>query len=181
LKLFLIFIFSGVSIYFLFKLGLYIYRPFYLEKVVREIQSKFDNFQALLDKDIETAVENFEKWQSGDKAMRFHYNEDGIREKISKAQSLKRHEQEVNEKFIRLRERYIHNYKILAEAIIYYKKYLDVRLKQYTNASVFVNALTCGAITFEEFTASAFETKIVVDESEKQLDDLLEGKGKLLF
>jgi hypothetical protein len=41
MKLFLLLTFIGASVYFLLKLAVVIYRPFYLDKLLREIERKF--------------------------------------------------------------------------------------------------------------------------------------------
>jgi hypothetical protein len=46
-------------------------------------------------------------------------------------------------------------------------------LQQRQNAGVAANALTLGAISFDEFVAAAKETKIALEENERKLDILL--------
>ncbi len=175
MNLVLIIVLSGIVIYFLLKIGLYIYRPFFVAKLISDIQSKYDKLQVMLDKDIELAVENLKKWESEDGFFRDHSSESELKERIAEAKASKTHGQKVNEKFIRLRERFIGNPKRLSEAILSYKRYLEVKLKQRQAASIFTNAVTSGVITFEEFLASANETMIILDECEKRLDMLLDS------
>ena len=175
MNLLLIVVLSGTAIYFLLKIGLYIYRPFLVAKLVRDIQSKYDKLQVMFNKDIELAVENLKQWESGDKVIKLSYRESELKENIIKANASKIHNQKVNEKFIRLRERFIGNPKSLSDAIASYKRYLEVKLQQKQDAFIFTNALTSGAMTFEEFQASANETMILLDECEKRLDILLDG------
>jgi hypothetical protein len=176
MKIFLIIVIAGFAIYLLLKIALYIYRPFYLATLLREIQSKYDNFMIILNKDIESEVSNLKQWESGDDVMRRLYNDRGqFQERITKANELKLHEQNNYEKFIRLRERFVSNYEKLAEAIVTYGRYLDIKLKQDEMATAFSMAGASESMSFEERFSIATEFKIASEEWERKLDNLLKS------
>jgi hypothetical protein len=131
-------------------------------------------------------VENYNKWQSGDRVISTLKSEDELKDRINVVMASKKHAQEVNEKFIRLRERSIGNYKKLADALFWYKRYLSLRLNQFENAAIYSSALTSEGATFDErmtsvneqldeFMASANEHRIAIEESERRLDALLDS------
>ena len=94
-------------------------------------------------------------------------------ESVNAAKAAKAHEEEVYGKFLRLKERFIQSPDKLSESIIAYRRYLDVRMKQHQDASLFANAVTSGAISIDEIMAASKETKIVLEENERKLDRLL--------
>jgi len=173
LKILIILVLVGFIIYFLFKLGLYIYRPFYLRKTISSIEAQYNRLLAILNKDIDMAVKDYSRWQSGDRVALC--SEDELRKGIDEAMASKKHAQEVNDKFFRLRERYIVDYKKLGDPIFWYKRYLNLRLDQIGKASIYSSALTSGVATIDEFMASANEHRIAIEESEKRLDTLLDS------
>ena len=176
MKIFLIIVISGFAIYLLLKIVLYIYRPFYLAKLIREIQSKYDNLLIILNKDIELEVGNLKQWESGDDVMRLVYHDSSeFQERITKANDLKLREQNNYEKFIRLRERFVSNYEKLAEAIVTYGRYLDIKLKQDEMATAFSMAGASEVMSFEERLSIATEFKIASEEWERKLDNLLKS------
>jgi len=153
----------------------YIYRPFLLAKLIRDIQSKYDNLKVLLDKDIEEKFERLKKWESGDKVTRAGSTESEIKESIIAAEEWKTHEQKVNEKFIRLQERFIGNPKKLSETILSYRRYLEVELQDQTRAASITQSFLADAITYDEWISSANETRIIREECERRLDLLLDS------
>jgi hypothetical protein len=175
LEILIILVLAGFVIYLLFKLGLYIYRPFFLQKTISNIEAQYNKLLAILNKRIDMEVENYNKWKSGDKVILTLRNEDELKDSIDEAMASKKHEQEVNEKFLRLRERSIGNYKKLGDAIFWYKRYLSLRLNQFENATIYSNTLTGGVVTLDEFMASANEHRIAIEESERRLDALLDS------
>lgn len=177
MEMLLIIVLIAMGLYFLTKFALWIYRPFGLAKILCDIQLKYENLLRILEKDVEEAVDGLRKWESGDRVIRGIRNEKELKEEVSNAYERKTHEQRVNEKFIRLRERFADNPKKLSEAIIAYKRYLELKLKHGGNAFSAVSALTSGAISFDEFQSAANEGKIVIEECERRLDLLLEEKG----
>jgi hypothetical protein len=129
-----------------------------------------------LNKDIESEVENLRKWKAGDAVTRRVYLEDSeLQARIAKANESTIHERELYDKFIRLRERFIGNYKRLAELIVLYSRYLDMKFKQDQMASAFSRAGVSDVMTFEERFSSANEIKISIEECERKLDLLLES------
>jgi len=173
LKTLLFIIIAGILVYLLLRLCLYLYRPFFLSKTFREIEQTYNRLLTVAEKDVGSAVENLGKWQSGDKVIRTMWTEDEIKESINAAKAARAHEEEVYGKFLRLRERFLHNPDKLSESIVTYQRYLNIRLQQRQNAGVAANALTLGAISFDEFVAAAKETKIALEENERKLDILL--------
>ena len=126
MNILIILVLAGFAIYFLIKVGLYIYRPFYFQKTISNIEAQHNKLLARLNKDIDIAVENYNKWQSDDKVILALNSADELKGRINEAMASKKHAQEVNEKFIRLRERSIGNYKKLADAILWYKRHLGL-------------------------------------------------------
>lgn len=68
------------------------------------------------EKDVNSAVEDFGKWRSGDEVARVVHTEDRIMENINAANTAKIHEEELYGKFLSLRERFIQNPSKLAES-----------------------------------------------------------------
>ena len=176
MKPYLIIIILGLVVYFLLKIILLILRPFFLKKFLEEIDTLYNKIKAYAVKDIDTAVENLKKWHAGG-AIRIIRSEEELNQRLKDAQLADEHEKEVYEKFVRLRERFFQNPKKISDSITTCKRYLEVRLKQRQGASLFTDALTSGSITFEAFEAAAKETKIILEENERNLDILLDNQS----
>ena len=175
MKILIIVVLSGIVIYFLFKICLYFYRPFLLEKMILELQTQYDQLLIIIDKSTEEAAEQYKNIQSGDRISILANSEDDLKGNLEKEIASKKHIQEVNNKFIRLRERFIGDYKKLSEAIVAYRRFLNMRANQYKNAEIYSRALGIGSMSFDEFIASANEDRIAIEESERRLDVLLGG------
>jgi hypothetical protein len=178
MDLLLKFIIGGCIAYALLKLSLYIYRPFFLSKTFREIDEIYDKLLNATEKDISSATKDLEKWRSGDKVTIDFHTEDELIEILNSAKRVKAHEQEVREKFMRLKERFLSNPAKLSELIVAYKRYLEVRSEQYQEAGQFARALTTGAISFEELLANKRMKTIALEENERKLDTLLNETGQ---
>jgi E3 ubiquitin-protein ligase DOA10 len=126
-----------------------------------------------IEKDVGTWVETWEKWQSGDKVVRTQCRENDIMEHVNAAKATKAHEEEVYGKFSRLRERFILNPKKLADSIVAYRRYLQVRLQHHEDAILCESAVTSGAFSFDEMMAARKEIMIIMEENERKLDILL--------
>ena len=164
---------AGIVAYFVFKLCLYIYRPFFLSNTFREIDDIYNNLLASVDRDVNSAFENYRKWQSGDIVLRDLCTEEEIVKSVDTAKRTKAHEEELHEKFLRVKERFIGDPKKLSEGIVAYRRYLGVKLKQSQDALLLTNAVTSGAVNFEEMVGAARETMVVLEEIERKLDILL--------
>jgi hypothetical protein len=175
----LLFIVIAVTLaYLLFKLCLYLYRPFFFSRTFREIEQMHNRLLTDAEKDVGTWVETLGKWQSGDEVIRKQYSEDEIMESINAAKAAKAHEEEVYGKFLRLRERYALNPKKLSESIVAYRGYLEVRFQHHQDEMLCASAVTSGAFSFDEMMAARKKTMMVLEENERKLDILLtEGQG----
>ncbi len=151
----------------------YCIRPFFLSRTFQEIDGMYSKLLAGVDNDVNTAIEDYSEWQSGDKVLKTMRTEEEIIKSVDTAKGAKAHEEELHSKFLRLRERFIGNPNKLSEAIVAYRRYLRVKLKQRQDASFFANAVTSGAVSFDEMMAAAKETMAVVEENERKLDILL--------
>ena len=125
------------------------------------------------EKDVRSAVDALEKWHSGDKVTVAISSKDALIANIKTAEAAKAHEEEVHGKFLRLNERFRLDSEKLSDSIVTYRRYLGVRLKQQQDATLFVHAMEIGAMGFDEFAATAKDTKIVLEEIERRLDTLL--------
>lgn len=166
-------IITGTLAYLLLKLCLYFYRPFFLSKTFREIEKIYNRLLIAADKELASAVEDFKKWQSGDKVLRTLRTENEMMERINTANKIKAHEEEVHGKFFRLRERFIQDHSKLSESIVAYQRYLEVRLRQRQDAALFANAVTSGTMTFDEMAVASEQTMLVLEKNERKLDVLL--------
>lgn len=164
---------AGIAAYLALKLCLYIYRPLFLSKTFREIDEIYSKLLTAVDNDVASAIEDYSKWQSGDKVLRDMRTEEEITKSLNTAKRTKAHEEEVHEKFLRCRERHIGDPKKLAESIVTYQRYLAAKLKQRQDATLCANAVTSVTVSFEEMMTSAKETMVVLKENEKKLDILL--------
>jgi hypothetical protein len=173
LKVLLIIVSAGTIIYLALKLCLYIYRLFFLSKIFKEINEMYSRLLAAVDNDVDTAIDDYRKWQSGDKVIKHMRTVEEITKSVDVAKEAKVREEEVHEKFLRLRQRFIGDPKKLSESIAVYQRYLGVKLKQRQDASLFANAVTSGAVGFDEMMAAAKETIVVLEENERRLDILL--------
>ena len=173
MKLLLIIIFAGGVVYVLLKLCLYIYRPFFLSKIYREIDKMYQSLMTATEKDVRSRVNDLEKWHAGDKVITTLSSKEDLIANIKAAEVAKTHEEEVHGKFLRLNERFRQDPDKLSDSIVAYRRYLEVRLKQEQDATVFVVAMNTGAMSFDEFAAAAKETKMVLEEIERKLDILL--------
>lgn len=180
MKILLFSIIIVILVYLLIKLCLYVYRPFFLSKTFTTIEQMYKRVQIAAEKDISLAFEDLKEWRSGDRVVIGLYSEDEIMERINAAKAAKSHEEEVYDKFLRLKERFILNHDKLSESIIVYQRYLNVRLQQRQMAASAGAYATARAVSFDEARAvskeimTAFkEIKIVLDESERKLDILL--------
>lgn len=174
MKLLLFIVIAGILVYFFLKFLLRLYRPFFLSRTFLEIDQIYSRLLTAADNDIDSAVENLKKWQSNDRVVRTMCSEDEIMKNIDAAKAAKTHEEELHEKFIRLKERFIGDPSRLSESIVAYRRYLEVKLRQHQDATLF--ARTSGSISFDEMMAAAKETMIVLEENEKKLDVLLAKK-----
>lgn len=164
---------AGIGAYFAFKVIPYLYRPFFLSKKYRAIDGLYSKLLTGVDNDINLAIENYNKWKSGDKLLKTFRIEEEIVNRIDTAKEAKAHEVELYEKFLRVREHFIVDPNKLSEGIVAYQRYLDVKLKQRSDASMFANAVTLKVTSFEDMSASARETMLVLEENERKLDVLL--------
>lgn len=164
---------AGIVVYLAAKLCLYIYRPFFLSKTFREIDEMYSKLLVAANNDVDSAIDDYRKWQSGDEVLKTMHPEEEITRNVDTAMVGKAHEEEVHERFLKLRERFIGDSKKLSESIVAYRRYLGVKLKQRQDASLFANAVISGAVSFDEMTAAAKETMVVLEENERKLDVLL--------
>jgi hypothetical protein len=172
-KTLLFIVIGGILVYLLLKLCLYLYRPLSLSKTFREIEQMYNRLLEALERDVGTWVETWEKWQSGDKAVRTQCRENDIMEHLNAAKAAKAHEEEVYGKFLRLRERFILNPKKLADSIVAYRRYLQVGLQHHEDAILCASAVTSGAFSFDEMMAARKEIMMILEENERKLDILL--------
>ena len=173
MKIILLIVIAGIVLYFLLKLCLYLLRPFFLSKALREIDQIYNNTLAYIDKDLNLATENYNNWHKGDAITRCGSTEEEITNRLNYIKKEKEHEKEVYKKFFRLNERFSRNHDKLSESIIAYRKYLGSKARQQVNSDIFVNALTCKAMTVDDFISEGEKAKITLEENEKRLDDLL--------
>jgi hypothetical protein len=176
LKVLLILVLTGFAVYLLFKLAIYFYRPIFLRKMLFETEDEYRKLLDTLNKEIEAKEEDYTKWKSGTPVAVLSNSEDEFKQRIQEAMDPKKHEEEVYEKFIRLRERSVGNYKAFGKAILSYKRYLALLARQSEHANIYTGALSVGSTTFEEFSTAAKEDRIAIEESERQLDLLLNSK-----
>jgi hypothetical protein len=168
---------AGVIIYFLLKFFLYLYRPFYLQKILRRIEEKYKQVLTHTEKRLDEAIEELNEWQSDDKHSFPADTKEEALESVNNAKLNKAHEEEMYSKFLRLRERFIHNYSKLWELIIIYQRYLDFRLTHIQDAEIFALGVSSGVVSddlFNDMIAIRNETLIILEESERKLDKLLE-------
>jgi hypothetical protein len=148
-------------------------RPFFVAKFLREIDMLYTNTKLISAKDLDGAIENLRKWRANDRVIRTYSSEEKCQSCIKDAQAADRHEQEVHEKFIRLKERFIQNPKKLADSILNYKIYLEIKLKRHHQIETIVQVVTRGGMTVEESMPIAQKTKIALEEAERRIDVLL--------
>lgn len=172
-KRWVIIVVVGIALYFILKMVLLLLRPFFLKKFFEEIDMLYNKTKAITSKDIEMAIENLQKWQAKDISITICSSENGLQSYIKAAQADHQHEQEVYEKFLRCREKFIQNPEKLSDVIVIYKRYLTVKLKQLSDSKLFSGALASGAITSEELETSAKELRLILEENENKLDALL--------
>lgn len=175
MKIILILVMAGLTLFCVMKIGLYAYRPFFLNKLLREIQTKYDDLIMLYEKELKEATDNLNKYESGDDILIKLGSEDEFRARIKDALQILKELQESNVVFIRLKERFLTNNKMLSESIIAYQRYLELRLNSRKNAHLCTQALASGGIALAEFVAAAKEDKILIEESEKKLYRLLDS------
>ena len=174
LKLLLFIVIAGALIYLLFKLFLYLYRPFFLAKTFRKIDQMYNRLLTNADKTIDEWIEGLEAWRSDEVAARIAYHsEDELIKNLNDAKEDKTHEEEVYGKFLRCRERFVYDPEKLSESIVTYQRYLNVRLKQIVDAPMIAKALEIQVMSFDEMLSQQNETMIVLEESERKLDMLL--------
>lgn len=163
----------GFIAYAILKLFLHIYRPFFLSKTFREIDESYKKLLTATEQDISSAAKDLEKWRSGDKVAIDFHSEGEWTEKLNSAMKVKAHEEEVHEKYLRLKERFLSNPTKLSESIVAYKRYLEIRSQQYQNAGQIARAVTSEAISFEELLADKKKKTLILEENERKLDILL--------
>ena len=175
----LLFIFvAGTLVYLLSKLYLCLYRPFILFTTFGKIEQMYNRLLTDAERDVSSAVENLDKWVSGDKAVRTVYTEGIIMERIIAAKAVIAHEEEVYGKFMSLRERFVQDHKELLESIVAYRRYLEVRLKHRQDAKLFASEATSGSMSLDEIIATSKKTMTVLEENERKLDIILaEGRA----
>ena len=173
LKLLLFIVIAGALIYLLFKLFLYLYRPFFLAKTFRKIDQMYNRLLTNADKTIDEWIEGLEAWRSDEVAARIAYHsEDELIKNLNNAKEDKTHEEEVYGKFSRCRERFVNNPSKLSESIVAYQRYLETRLKLIEYPEIFVMAGPSREMNFDEMMAVKKEAMIVLEENERKLDVL---------
>lgn len=95
MNLILSIIIAGFVIYILLKFGLYLYRPFYLSKILRKTDEKYKKVLTHAEREIDAALEDLKKWQSDDKPHHPFGSEEEARERVKGAELNKSHEEEV--------------------------------------------------------------------------------------
>jgi hypothetical protein len=164
-----------LMLYILARIGRYLYKPYALKKIMEDNDNKYEMLLSILRSRIESTVNDLEKWKSGERASFVLSSEDELKKAIGDAHDEKEHFVNVNEKYIRLKERYINDRKTLTEAILSYNRHLQLRLKLNSDAELYTKLLELDGITFDEWIAKGNETKIMIEESERRLDVLLQN------
>jgi hypothetical protein len=143
------------------------------EGASQEINKMYESLMVAAEKDLRSRIKDLEMWHAGDKVVSDLSIKEDLVANIKVAEAAKAHEQEVHAKFLRLKERFRQDTERASETILTYRRYLEVRMKQQQDASLFVRAMESGAMSFDEFTAAAKDTKVVLEEIERKLDTLL--------
>jgi hypothetical protein len=172
-KILLVAVIAGIVIYLLLKLCLYLYRPFFLTKTIREIEQMYDRLLGAVENDLSLAAEELGKWKSGDRVTRTIHSPDRLMERMNTARAAKAHEEEMHGKFLILRERFVRDSRKLSESIVAYRRYLEVKLRQPHIALLSGNAMIAEAISLDEMKAEPKESMRALEESERKLDILL--------
>ena len=163
----------GFGILGSYRLWMYLYGPNSTTKLAEDNEVKFKRLLDSLDADINSAIDNFNKWEGGDKILAILNSEEDMKRAIHDAHESKKHFIEVKDKYIRLQERFLNNRTKLSETIRHYNRYLCIRIKQRNNAGTYSKLVELGGMTFEEALTKANETRIILNECERKLDVLL--------
>ena len=174
----------GALIYFFLKIFLLIYRPFGINRYLRQLEEKYNNLLSMEKKDIDSAIEDLRSWNSGDKKTGIPNYEESTKERLHFAKTSKEHEEEVHRKFLKLRERFISDYPKMGEVIVAYQRYLDLKLTQRQRARLAGMTFGSNAKNLEEgfearikhwdkIATEALDLKAIIEEAERKLDMLL--------
>lgn len=176
MDLILFILITGMVLYFLTKIVLFLLRPFFLARFIEKIEQLYARTQAILGKDLEQAMEDLKRWHKNETSTKILYSERDLEARIRAAQAAEEHNKDVHDKFIRLQERYIHNSQKLADSILIYRRYLEIKLRQNQEATVLSSGLMLGVTTSSKFESSARETMITLQEIERKIDILLKDE-----
>ncbi len=173
MKIIAILFISAASLYVLFKIGLNLYRPFLLRKLIEETHKKYDDLIAIIDRDMAESIGKYDKWKAGNKMSLDFDSEKECIERMRNAVGAKMHEQEIHNKFIMLMERHGGDLKKLGEVVANFDRYVDVRLDTYRDAELSTRLLANGTMTFDEWAAVAKGSRMVTEKCERRIDIML--------
>ena len=156
-----------VILYGLAKVFMYIYRPYGMQKLVFQVDDRFNNLLSKCQKDIDFWVEQLE-----DKMSRIS-TDDEIKENLHNAQTAKDKQEGVYHKFLKLKERYRTDYLKLAEVINASNRYLDLKENQQRQASMAGKFLEHDIKSIDDIMSEAKKFQVILEEAEKKLDTLL--------
>lgn len=173
MQLLIIVIISCVIIYGLSKIGLYLYRPFALDKLIERTQNKYEKLIAIMEKDEAESIEMYKKFKSGDTVSIDFYSEDDFKKRTQAAIDAKNHEKEMRDKMIRLNERYISDINKLVEMAVNFDRYFTVSLQICMDAEYNTNSFMNDSMTFDKWTSAANESRIIKEECQRRIDAML--------
>ncbi len=177
MKLIFAVIIGGAAFYSLIKSIHLLLRHFFIRKHCREIDILYGKIHQKSTNEFQREIRKLEKWHEMDIMVRTYDGpEENIKSQIAVAQEAIKHEEQVYDKFIRLRAQYTGQPKKLRHCIARYKAYLDAKLQSYQDTEVYTHALKSGAITFQDLLDRAKQTQIVLEEFERKIDVIVNGE-----
>lgn len=156
------FVVGGALLYALLKLALSVYRPFYLKKLFLQVEQGYTGIMRGIVNHLEDAEKDLSNYNK-DSIITF----DDLKGRVDVYIFEKKHEEDLHRKYITLKERFINNYRKLAESIVIYQRYLDIKQNQMKMSRIAHN------LDFGSMRSMAMDTKAILDECERKIDFLL--------
>ena len=178
--------FAAIVGYALIKLGMYIYRPFGVQKFYEKIDNLYKIVSIKAEKDIKEEFDLLDQWRSEDEDCKYSaalrsYTEEEILKRIENVKNNKEHELQVHDKFLRCIERFGMNFNKpteMAEYMTAYYRYLTASRDYFYQIRMGSTLYPYWSLEeMKERDAVMYEMrkkyKIIIEQCEIKLDRLL--------
>lgn len=159
-----------LGLYFLAEFILRMLRPYFLNKYLIKVEEKYAKVKKKLKKDVDESVDNLNNYENN-VFFKIISTRDDVENSLKMAKENLSYMVGLNEKFIKLKEKFVLNNKKLAEAIVLYDRFFQ--LYESRNAYCYLFYMNTGESS-EEKRESLNEMNARLEQAEKNIEKLLE-------